>query len=149
MLSRALLPYAAAVALAGLAVWRVYAWGYDTADAEWSARHAEATLAAERSARLELSEREKRRGALARALGEANAELEIMRGKLAAGTGRVFVRANCPAVPAAPADAGGTGGRAVELDPATRQDYLVLRAAMTAQFEALQFCRAELRARSQ
>lgn len=148
MICARILPYLAAAGLAALAVWRVYAWGYDTADTEWSARHTAAQLRAERAAVAQLNEREKRRAALARALGKANEEQRDMAVRLAAGTGRVYVRAACPNVPTPAPDAGGAGGGTAELDPAARQDYLVLRQALKAQHELLLFCRAELRARS-
>lgn len=62
---------------------------------------------------------------------------------------RVYVRATCPSVPTAAADAGGAGAGAAELDPAYRRTLSQLRRAAREQLRLLNFCRAELRARSQ
>lgn len=57
----------------------------------------------------------------------AKNEIGALRDQLAAGTKRVLVRANCPAVPAAPGATSLDDARDAELTAAAGQDYLRLR----------------------
>jgi len=68
-------------------------------------------------------------------------ENERLARSVAAGTGRLYVRATCPSLPAASDAAGGTVAAAPELDPAARPAYFTLRAELAEQFATLTKCR--------
>lgn len=68
-------------------------------------------------------------------------------GDINTGVKRVYVRASCPAMPAAEADTGRASGGSVELDPAYRQTLSDLRRGAAEQLRLLNLCRAELIAR--
>lgn len=67
--------------------------------------------------------------------------------RIESGATRVYVRANCPSVPASEADPSGTASRTAELDPAYRQALSDLRRGVEDQRRLLNRCRAELLSR--
>lgn len=79
-----------------------------------------------------------------------NAESQIgdLERRVTAGPERMYIKAKCPAVPAAGADASGTGGGAAELDATATRAYLDLERGLAEQYSLLQLCRRELRNRS-
>lgn len=68
-------------------------------------------------------------------------------GDIGIGVKRVYVRASCPAVPAADTDTGRAQSGSAELDPAYRQTLSDLRRGAAEQLRLLNLCRAELMAR--
>lgn len=80
------------------------------------------------------------------------AEIEIsdLERRVTAGPERLYIKATCPAVPAAGAstDAGRAGAGAAELDPTATRAYFALERGLAEQFGLLQLCRAELKKRS-
>lgn len=76
-------------------------------------------------------------------------QIEALRNaSIGSGATRVRVRATCPAVSGAEANASGTSGGTVELDPAYRQTLSDLRSGAAEQLRLLNVCRAELKSRS-
>lgn len=78
----------------------------------------------------------------------ANAEIDALERRVAAGLERLYIKANCPAVPATGANASGTGSRATELDATATRAYFALERGLAEQYGLLQLCRQELRKRS-
>lgn len=78
------------------------------------------------------------------------AELEIsdLERRVSAGPERLYIKANCPAVPATGADAGRVGSGTAELDAAATGFYFALERGLAEQYGLLQLCRAELKKRS-
>lgn len=78
------------------------------------------------------------------------AELEIsdLERRVSAGPERLYIKANCPAVPAAGADASRTGSGTAELDATATGLYFALERGLAEQYGLLQLCRAELKKRS-
>lgn len=78
------------------------------------------------------------------------AELEIsdLERRVSAGPERLYIKANCPAVPAAGADAGRAGSGAAELSAETKEDYFSYERAYNEQFSNYRLCWAELKKRS-
>lgn len=78
------------------------------------------------------------------------AELEIsdLERRVSAGPERLYIKANCPAVPAAGADAGRAGSGTAELDATATGLYFALERGLAEQYGLLQLCRAELKKRS-
>lgn len=66
---------------------------------------------------------------------------------IGSGVKRVYVRASCPAVPAAETDTSRAASGTAELDPAYRQTLSDLRRGAAEQLRLLNLCRAELIAR--
>lgn len=84
--------------------------------------------------------------------GSAN-EISDLQRNLDAGTVRLRIKAACPApsggnLPGPGANASGAKPADPELDAASRQDYLQLRAGLAEQYGLLTFCQAELKKRS-
>lgn len=78
------------------------------------------------------------------------AELEIsdLERRVSAGPERLYIRANCPAVPATGADASRAGGGTAELDATATGFYFALERGLAEQYGLLQLCRSELKKRS-
>ena len=96
----------------------------------------------DQDARIEAAENQKEDiqnafDAFRRAEDERNANLDR-------GVQRVYVRAKCPAVPAAPADSGRVESGAAELDPAYRSTLSALRRGSAEQLRLLNICRAQI-----
>lgn len=96
----------------------------------------------------QVSETERRRFLLGAHLLQVKTHEDDRDSRIDSGVERVYVRASCPSLPAVTPDAGGTGGGAAELDPAYRKTLSDLRRGAEEQLALLNFCRAELRARS-
>lgn len=67
---------------------------------------------------------------------------------VADGTKRLRIKASCPSVRTDGTVPGGTVSGTAELEPAARSDYFLLKKGLDRQFAELQFCRSELRKRS-
>lgn len=78
----------------------------------------------------------------------AQAEIDALERRVAAGPERLYIKANCPAMPATGTNAGGTGSRAAELDATATRAYFTLERGLAEQYGLLQLCRKELRKRS-
>lgn len=78
----------------------------------------------------------------------AQSEIDALERRVAAGPERLYIKANCPAVPAAGANASGTGSGAAELDATATSAYFALERGLAEQYGLLQLCRQELRKRS-
>lgn len=140
--------FALGLAIAGT----VQGWRYGEREARAEKAAAESQLAAVEAAGAEFvrqnTETERRRYLLA-AQSKSDDDAENSRdGRIAAGVERVYVRASCPSVRPAAADAGGAGTGAAELDAAYRHALSQLRREASEQLRLLNFCRSELRARS-
>lgn len=136
------------LALVLTGMYGAYRHGVTVTDNAWTARHAEALAAQAAERDILLTERERRRAALAAQLKAAQDENDARDGRIAAGIERVYVRASCPELPATPANAGRAGAGAAELDPAYRHTLSQLRRAADQQLALLNLCRAELQLRS-
>lgn len=122
------------------------AWDADSAMRDAATSEQIAKVHLERG--LILTERELRRAALKIELDKANAKIEKLDADIASGAKRVFVRAKCPAVPAATSDASGIDGGTAELDPSYRPALSQLRRRAEEQLNLLKLCRQELLLRS-
>lgn len=78
----------------------------------------------------------------------AQSEIDDLERRIAAGPERLYIKANCPAVPSTGTNASGTGGRAAELDATATRAYFALERGLAEQYGLLQLCRQELRKRS-
>jgi prophage endopeptidase len=78
----------------------------------------------------------------------AKAEIDDLERRIAAGPDRLYIKANCPAVPATGANAGRAGSGTAELDATATRSYLDLERGLAEQYGLLQLCRQELRKRS-
>lgn len=78
----------------------------------------------------------------------AQTEIDALERRIAAGPERLYIKANCPAVPAAGANASGAGSGAAELDATATRAYFALERGLAEQYGLLQLCRQELRKRS-
>jgi len=88
------------------------------------------------------------RAALEKELEKALDENRSRDDRIASGVERVYVRANCPAVPATSSDAIGSSGVAVELDPRYRHVVSRLRGNALRWEGYAKKCRVELMGRS-
>lgn len=80
---------------------------------------------------------------------KANLEIDDLERRVTAGPERLYIKAKCPAgVPGAGTDAGRADTGAAELSAASTADYLSYERLYAQQFGLLQFCRAELKKRS-
>lgn len=122
------------------------------------ARAQDAKYAAEQLAALDATYRKKEQDRQAemaiadalfyQALREKAHENEKLRAAVDAGAVRLRVKARCPILPAASEAAPGAGvgdGGTAELDPAARQDYFALRAAIGNVEAQLSACQAIVR----
>ena len=78
----------------------------------------------------------------------AQSEIDALERRIAAGPERLYIKANCPAVPSTGANASGTGSGAAELDATAARAYFALERGLAEQYGLLQLCRQELRKRS-
>lgn len=78
----------------------------------------------------------------------AQSEIDDLERRIAAGPERLYIKANCPAMPTTGANASGTGSRAAELDATATRAYFNLERGLAEQYGLLQLCRHELRKRS-
>lgn len=76
------------------------------------------------------------------------AEIDALERRIAAGPERLYIKANCPAVPATGANASGARSGSAELDAASTRAYFSLERGLAEQYGLLQLCRQELRKRS-
>lgn len=137
------LPMALGVLLGWWPTWML--WNAELTTVAEAAHKAEQQAAREMD--IQLTERESRRAATLADLEKANAQIDELDRAVAAGTKRVYVRASCPELPAAP-NASGVASRTAELDPAYRPVVSELRRRAEAQLALLNLCRAELQQRS-
>ena len=80
---------------------------------------------------------------------KSNREIDDLERRVIDGPERLYIKAKCPAsVPASGADAGRADTGAAELSAASTADYLSYERLYAQQFGLLQFCRAELKKRS-
>lgn len=77
----------------------------------------------------------------------ASREIDTLESDVAAGK-RLRIGAKCPAMPAAGANASGTGAGTAELDATATRTYFQLERGLAEQYGLLQFCRQELIKRS-
>lgn len=130
--------------------------GAENMDHKWQAIFSKQQLqAAEKLAALDATYRKKEQDRQAemaiadalfyQALREKAHENEKLRAAVDAGAVRLRVKARCPILPAASEAAPGAGvgdGGTAELDPAARQDYFALRAAIGNVEAQLSACQA-------
>lgn len=78
------------------------------------------------------------------------AELEIsdLERRVTAGPDRLYIKADCPAVPATGTNASRAGSGAARLDATATRAYFALERGLAEQYGLLQLCRAELKKRS-
>ncbi len=134
--------------------WGVNGWRLSSA---YNAERVTQRDAAAEVLRLALADRDRKADTLRAAndtnlakLQGAQDETNLLRTRLASGTGGLRVRAICPTAPvpqAAPASGVGDGAGA-ELDPAARRDYFALRDGINRVEAKLAACQDELRVRS-
>lgn len=122
--------------------WQAQRWDADVATIRNDYADAAAEARKAQDARIETAENQKEDiqnafDAFRRAEDERNANLDR-------GVQRVYVRAKCPAVPAAPADSGRVESGAAELDPAYRSTLSALRRGSAEQLRLLNICRAQI-----
>lgn len=125
--------------------WQAQRWDADVAKIRKNYADATEKSREEQDARIEAAENQKENiqnafDAFRRAEDERNASLDR-------GVQRVYVRANCPAMPATSTDSGRTASGTAELDPAYRSTLSALRRGAAEQLRLLNICRAELGAR--
>lgn len=96
-----------------------------------------------------LAEVEFQRAALENELEKAINENRIRDDRISSGAQRVYVRANCPALPATTSNAGGPTAIAAELDPRYRHVVSRLRERALTMESWARKCQVELKARSQ
>lgn len=79
------------------------------------------------------------------------AELEIsdLESRISRGPERLYIKANCPAVPPARTDASRASAGTAELDATATGYYFALERGLAQQYSLLQLCRSELKKRSQ
>ncbi len=75
----------------------------------------------------------------------AKSEIDELERRIADGSKRLYVKAKCPAVPSAPADASGAGAGTAELDATATGYYLALERGLKEQYGLLQLCRRNLK----
>lgn len=78
----------------------------------------------------------------------AENEISDLERRVTAGPERLYIKGNCPAVPATGTDASRTGAGSAELDAATTRAVFHLERKLKDQYGLLQFCRHELKKRS-
>ena len=94
------------------------------------------------------AETEKYRAQYLEQQANAIAEIDDLERRIAAGPERLYIKANCPAVPATGANAGRTGSGTAELDATATRNYFALERGLAEQYGLLHLCRQELRKRS-
>lgn len=125
--------------------WQAQRWDADVKTIRKDYADATEKARKDQDARIEAAENQKEDiqnafDAFRRAEDERNASIDR-------GVQRVYVRAKCPAMPAASTDSSGTASGTAELDPAYRSTLSALRRGAAEQLRLLNICRAELGAR--
>ena len=144
-----------AVALAAfLAAWYVQGLRWDKYVRSISLASANATVAAVDAINANLiqsrAETESIRATYLSEKEKANREIDDLERRVTAGPERLYIKAKCPAgVSAIGTDAGRADTGAAELSAASTADYLSYERLYAQQFGLLQFCRAELKKRSE
>lgn len=143
-------PYAAVGALCGVLAWNVNGYRLNGQIDQIRAYHAQqlqdiadsvaATAKAAHERQLELTSQI---GELNDAHAQKLADLEAERADVAAGRRVVYVKANCPAVPAdGSTTASGTADTAARLSAEAGQDYMDYKRAYAEQYSLLMKCHA-------
>lgn len=134
------------------AAWSAQQLRWDASDALAAQENAEviATNVSAVAKQYEQSraETEKYRAQYLEQQANAKAEIDDLERRIAAGPERLYIKANCPAVPATGANAGRTGSGTAELDATATRNYFALERGLAEQYGLLQLCRQELRKRS-
>ena len=146
--------YAAIALAAFLAAWYVQGlrWDKDVASIRESASDAmsEAVGAINSQLIQSRAETESIRATYLSEKEKANREIDDLERRVTAGPERLYIKAKCPAgVSAIGTDAGRADTGAAELSAASTADYLSYERLYAQQFGLLQFCRAELKKRSE
>ena len=145
--------YAAVALAAFLAAWYVQGVRWDKDVKETRLASANATVAAVDAINIQLiqsrAETESIRATYLSEKEKANREIDDLERRVTAGPERLYIKAKCPAgVPGAGTDAGRADAGAAELDPIASGYYFTLERGLADQYRLLQFCRAELKKRS-
>ena len=146
--------YAIALVIGFAAAWYIQGlrWSAAADSAQSAADTAKAEAVDKVNADLQaaIAQTERNRQTYLQDLKEKDDALETLRGQLDGPqpTKRVYIRANCPAVPAASSAPGRTPSGTAELDPVARQAYLDLQRGLDRQLRDLRLCRQELIDRS-
>jgi hypothetical protein len=130
------------------AAWNVQAWRWDAYVAELRQEQTSKLLESWADGERKALAAEDQKEAIQNEFNEFKQIEALRNASISAGVKRVYVRATCPAVSGAEANASGTSGGTVELDPAYRQTLSDLRSGAAEQLRLLNVCRAELKSRS-
>lgn len=135
--------------------WLAYSQGESAEEARQDAKRGIEAVAAAGALTGQYADRdaalasvEFQREGLEKELEKALDENRRLDDRIASGANRVYVRANCPAVPTTPANASGSSPIAAELDPRYRPVVSRLRERAIASETWAKKCQVELRARS-
>lgn len=125
-------------------------WDNDVAHQERAAAETLATNVSVVAAQAQQSrlETEKIRASFLEYKAGATNEIDKLESRIASGPERLYIKAKCPAVPAAGTDAGRAGAGAAELDANSTRSYFALERGLAEQYALLQLCRGELKKRS-
>jgi prophage endopeptidase len=145
--------WVALAAAAGFgAAWYVQGlrWAEDVQSRDLAAANAISVNVAAVAAKMESdrAESEKIRAAYLDYRKGAELEISDLERRVSAGPERLYLKANCPAVPASGADAGRAGSGTAELDATATGLYFALERGLAEQYGLLQLCRSELKKRS-
>jgi hypothetical protein len=143
-------PYAAVGALCGILAWSVNGYRLNSQIGDLRTAHAQQLQVIAESAAETARAAHERQLELTRQIGELNdehdkrvADLEAERADVAAGRRVVYVKANCPAVPAdGSTAASGASDAAARLSAEAGQDYLDYKRAYAEQYSLLLKCHA-------
>ena len=125
--------------------WQGSRWDADVADI--SKKQSDDLLAAYQDREARIAEAESKKEEIQNAFDAFRAAEDKRNTDIGGGAKRVYVRANCPALPATQADTSRASGGAAELDPAYRSTLSALRWGVEEQRRLLNSCRAELMSR--
>lgn len=135
-----------------LASWGIQALRWSESDAKASEASALAIAtnveAVAKQYEQSRAETEKYRAQYLEQQANAKAEIDDLERRIAAGPERLYIKASCPAMPAAGADASRAGRGAAELDATATRNYFALERGLAEQYGLLQLCRQELKKRS-
>jgi hypothetical protein len=143
----AILAGAAFVVGSGLA-WSVQAWRWDVDVAELRQEQTSKLLESWADGERKALAAEDQKEAIQNDFNQFKQIEALRNASIGSGATRVRVRATCPAMSSAEANASGTSSGAPELDPAYRQTLSDLRSGAAEQLRLLNVCRAELKSRS-
>lgn len=127
-----------------------WSWQGQRWDADVSAirkKQSDNLLAAYQDREARIAEAESKKEEIQNAFDAFRAAEDKRNADIGSGTQRVYVRANCPAVPATKAYPSRTPSGTAELNPAYRSALSALRRGVEEQRRLLNSCRAELMAR--